>query len=268
MNKPSFFQKLYLPFFSADYYRHVVKSTKGFGLKTFFGVLTVNWLITLLIITIGFLRVIGDAEFNAVKNDLIKQFPVITIQDGKASISEPTPYVIAIPDSKVPLIVFATSEQDQITEEMEHAYVLVTQDEIVVHKSSTETRSYKIAEIQNATFDGVAVEGFVYSVLLIAIPMMLVLFIGGSFLFRLLQVFVLAAVGQIFNAIFQTQLVYDQMCRLTCAALTPVLLLDIGVFYVWGGPKLWFFNFCLAMIFLGFGVSSQKQNGSEPVSVG
>lgn len=259
MNTPSFFRKLYLPFFSADYYRHVVKSNKGFGLKMVFGVLTLNWLLTLILVGIGVMRVVNDAEFKSVKEAIRKQVPVITVKDGRASIDEPTPYVITMPDSEFPLVVFATRATDALTENMLMAPVLVTSDEIVVNKNTNESRSYKFTEWQDSTLDGATIEGFVYTILWIAVPILLVFVIGGSYLFRLLQVFVFAGIGQIFNAIFSTQLVYDQMCRLTSAALTPVLLLDIGLFYVWGGPKLWFFNFFLTMIFLGFGVASCKE---------
>ncbi len=266
MNTPSFLQKLYLPFFSGDYYRHVVKNNKGFGLKTLFAVLTLNWVFTLVIMGIGFFRIIGDVEFTTTKDAILKQVPVITVKDGKVSIDEPTPYVITMPDSEEPLVVFATAANDQITEEMQRAPVLVTQDEIVINKNTGEARSYKFAEWEDTTLDAAALEAFGYTIFWITIPILLVFMVGGSYLFRLLQVFVFAGFGQIFNAIFNTRLAYDQMCRLTGAALTPVLLLDVGLFYIWSGPKLWFFNFFLAMAFLGFGVSSQKVSPSDSVN--
>ena len=265
MNNISFFQSLYLPFFSADYYRAVVKNKTGFGLKTLFGVLTLNWLITLVIVSFAFFRIVNDAEFKALKEHLIKQIPEITIKDGKVSISEPTPYVITLPDSS-PVAVFI-GENDQISETAKNAPILVTSDEFVVNNNDKrQSRTYKTAEFEDATFDAQSLEAFVTMIFWITIPILLVFTVGGSYLFRLLQLFVFAGIGQIFNAIFSTRLAYDQMCRLTGAALTPVLLFDIGLFYVWGGPKLWFFNFFLAMIFLGFGVSSCKE-GAGGVSV-
>lgn len=258
MNKPTFFQNLYLPFFSADYYRFVVKNKTGFGLKTLFAVLTLNWLVTLLIISIGFFRIVSDPEFKTMKDDILQQIPEITIKDGKVSIQEPTPYIITLPDSSP--IAAIIGENDEVSATVAKSLILVTPDEVVVNNNDRrQSRSYKTSDWEDATFNSEAIEAFGQMIIWFTIPILLVFAVGGSYLFRLLQVFVFAGIGQIFNAIFGTSLVFDQMCRLTSAALTPVLLFDIGLFYVWGGPKLWFFNFFLAMIFLGFGVASCKE---------
>lgn len=260
MNKISFFQKLSLPFYSGEYYRHVVKNNKGFGLKTFFAVLTLNWLVMFLIVGVGFVRLINNPKFQDANDTLARQIPTLTINAGRASFSEPTPYVVNIPETNDPLVVFVSENDVVDSGATDKAIFVVSETEIRINQNgSKQSRSYSMSDIDDMVVDGKMVVEFAQKVFLMVVPILLVMLLLVSYLFRLLQVFVYAAIGQVFNGIFGTSLRYDQMCRLTTAALTPVLVLDLFVFYIWSGPKLWFFNFFLAMAFLGFGVSNQKQ---------
>lgn len=266
----SFFQKLYLPFFSSDYYRHVVAERKGLGLKTFFGVLTLNWLVTLLLFLGGIIWLFQQKHLINTYQEVINQFPVLTIQNGKLSIQEPTPYVINWVDDEgkeIPFIVIDTSEQPQIPEELQKGVdIIITNDQLVVKNSAYESRTYKFDQLEDMVITYEMIDAFLrsFSVLFVAI------FIFGailcSYLFRLFQVFIYALFGMILAAIFNVSLTYEQLCRLATTALIPILVLDLVLFFVWSGKQLWFFNFLLAMIFLGYGISSQKKNPPLPVS--
>ena len=258
MQNPSFFQRLIFPFYKADYYRAVVDSGQGFGFKRMFGVLTLNWFLTLVIlVVIGWLRY---PDINSFYQNLLRQWPTVTIAGGKASADVEMPYIIPIPETTLPFVVIDTTDAPQLSGDLLMAPVVITQRQVTIkNESQNNARTYYFAEAADSVLDQSVIDGIFKTVTLLMVPFTIVLMMLVSYPFRLLQVFVYGGFGNIFNAIFQKQLSYDQLCRIAATALTPVLLADVVLFFKWSGPKLWFFNFFLVMIFMGYGVSAQKK---------
>lgn len=261
------FQRLIYPFYNAEFYRHMVRDRKGMGIKPLFFVLTLNWLVVCLVGLFSLFSMtssLGWTEFKRGYNHIMDELPVITIEDGKASINEPSPYFIKDPsDSGVNLVVIDTSDNPKDMAEYGTVFAYMTQEYIILHKSTRESRIYYFSDYDDIVLDRDMIEGFGKGMLIILIPIIGLTFIGGSYLFRLLQLFIYGGLGYIFTALFSVKLEYDQICRLAATALTPVLLLDMVFFFTWDGSGQSFFNFCLAMIFLGYGVYSQK-SASNP----
>ena len=92
--------------------------------------------------------------------------------------------------------------------------------------------------------------------------MLYLLALAGSYVFRVLQVLVYAAIGQLFAAWAGAKLEYDALMRLSVVAITPVIIaaaiLDAAGITI---PFSWVWAFLCAMGYLYFGVRAAAGEG-------
>ena len=228
--------------------------------------MTLNWFLTLVVLVVIGLRQYPD--INSLYQSFLRQWPTVTIAGGKASAEVAMPYIIPMPETGEPFVVIDTTDAPQLSGDLLMAPVVLTQSQVTIkNDSQNSARTYYFAQSVDSVWDQSAIDGVIKIAMLFAIPFTIVLMMLVSYPFRLVQVFVYGGIGTIFNAIFQKQLSYDQLCRIAATALTPVLLADVVLFFEWSGPKLWFFNFFLVMIFMGYGLSAQKKPVMAPHSI-
>jgi len=98
--------------------------------------------------------------------------PVITITNGQLSADVEQPYYIDA-QKKYVLDTTGTVSVDDLV--MEGA-VLITKDQVIVKKSTYETRNYTFTEIESLVLDDAALQSMTFSLLLMLSLMMLVLF--------------------------------------------------------------------------------------------
>ncbi len=95
---------------------------------------------------------------------------------------------------------------------------------------------------------------------------LLVLAVFFSLVLLGIQVFVFAVVGRLFNFIFKTRLTYQQLCRVTAAALAPVIVLGAVFGFWWNRLEFWGLHFLLTLILTGYGVLVQKKKLSPSLA--
>lgn len=266
MERLNFFKRVFYSFYNTNYYRHVATNDKGLGLGFLCKVLLLNWLICTVIITSLLVYFWNNSDFQKGYHSILKQIPVITIEKGKASIAETTPYPIYLPGIDKPFAVIDTSTTKVRDDIFPGAFIFVTEQKIEVKKSNVETRTYYLSEFGDVVVGPEQLDGMMRAILFFGVPISWIFVILGSFAFRILQFFLYAGLGNVFNGIFNASLSFEQLGRITAAALTPVLILDLGLFFFWSGLPMWVFNFILAMVFLGYGVNANKPQNPVPTS--
>jgi hypothetical protein len=238
-----------LAFFSKELYRDVALRWEGTTFGYLLLLLAVCWLP-------GMIGVhAGVAEFVANQApELVSQIPVVTIVDGQASIDEPQPYPITDPDSGEVLAVIDTTGTVTSLEETE-AQVLVTRTGAIYRKSAIETRTFSFREIDRFVLTQDRIYGWLDMGKRYAAPVLYPFCVLGSFLFRILQTLLYAAIGLLIARLLKTDRSYDDLLRLSVVAVTPVIIaatvLDLaGIALPFAG--LWFF--LAAMGYLTFGI--------------
>ncbi len=218
MRRYSFFHVPALSFFSKELYIDVGLYWKG-----------VNFLYLLLLLAIcgipAMIKVhLGAADF--VNNEapaLVNQVPEITITDGQVSIKEIQPYYIKDPDSNEPLAIIDTTGQIESLEDS-NAICLLTKTKIMWQKSEVETETYDLSNIKAFAVDSERITGWLHIgrkfVAVVIYPFALL----GSYVYRIVQVLIYAAIGLLFASFFKTTLSYAALLRLAVVAVTPCII--------------------------------------------
>ncbi len=238
-----------LAFFSRELYRDVALRWKGTAFGYLLLLLAICWLP-------GMIGVHADvAEFVAKEAPkLVSQIPVVTIVDGQASIDEPQPYYIMDPDSGEMLVVIDTTGTITSLEETE-AQALVTRTGAIYRKSAIETRTFSFSEIDRFVLTRDRIHGWLDMGKRYAAPVLYPFCVLGSFVFRILQALLYAAIGLLIARLLKTDRSYDDLLRLAVVAATPVIIADTlldlaGIVLPFAG--LW--CFLAAMGYLAFGI--------------
>jgi len=254
MKKYSLFHIPPLSFYSNALCRDVAFNWKGTGFGYLFLLLTLCWLVLIVSVDHQVAQFIDDEA-----TDLISQFPTITVENGQASIEESQPYYITVPESgEIIAIIDTTSSINSMDDVL--APVLLTKTQIMLKKNKIETRTFDLSEISNYVLDKETLTGwaeFAKSYLSTAIyPFALT----GSFIYRIMQMLIYAAIGMLFASICKTQLVYTQLLRLSVIAVTPCIIINtivwsFGIYL----PKEGLIYFLFTMVYLFLGVKAAAE---------
>ncbi len=247
----SIFHPLFMSFYSKIFYRDVCRNWKGFSFL---------YLLFILSLTSLFMALQAHTIFsNFIKQSapaIIDQMPVITINNGKASINEDTPYIIRDPGTGQKIIIIDTSGKTQSINSS-GAYILLTETELIARESENQKRVFRLADIGNHIID----HKFLYDKLYImetwlpvfAFPLILLM----SYVWRILQVLVYTVIGRMFSNILNVKLEFHSLISIAIMSITPVLILD--VFFRLSGlaTSLWtFIGILIAMAYMFFGIKA------------
>lgn len=259
MKRYGLFHPFLLSFYSRSLYRDVADHWKGVGFGYLLLLLAAAWIPAMVVLHRGTARIIetfGPA--------LTKNFPTITITNGQVAIDAPEPYVVPMPGGGDPLLIVDTT--GQITAENNPAAVLLTRNQLML-RGDRQTRLYDLAMVRDFRMDQAFIErmlGFVRRFLVVvAYPCALI----GSYLYRILQVLVYAAIGMAFVRMSMVSLDYVQLLRLSSVAVTPAVLLDTlrGVLRVPTSYLWWIFCLLLSLGYLLFAVrAAGSEDSAEP----
>lgn len=244
-----------LSFYSKELYKDVGSNWKGVAFGYLF----------LLLLVCSVLRMVAVQRrvskfIDTQAPSLIEQVPRITISKGKASIEEPEPYYIRIPDNNDVLAVIDTTGEIKSLDDT-GAFILLTRTEVSWRQSKVETRSFDLADVKNFVLDQDKINGWVNIFkrwfALVLLPFVLV----GSYIFRIIQALIYGAIGLLFASWSRVRLSYGALLRLAVAAVTPCIIvrtiLELASVRVpWAG--FWFF--LLAMGYLYFGVRANAES--------
>jgi ABC-type Fe3+-siderophore transport system permease subunit len=243
------FHPLWLSFYSPSLYRDVAENWTGVGFLYLLLLLALAW-----IHPIASLQQTASALLKTVGPAVLEQIPTISIRQGEVSIAEPQPYVIEVPGSDTPLAVIDTT--GQTTPESTQAFLLLTKRQAILRKNLHETRTYDLAGIQDLTVDRSTAKRILDScqryLAILAYPIAL----AGSYVYRILQALIYAAIGLLFARLLKAPLEYPELLRLSSVAVTPAIVVDTlrGAAGIGSSLAWWSFCFLLSMGYLLFAV--------------
>ncbi len=207
-----------LSFFSKELYIDVGQNWKGVNFSYLLLLLAICWIPTMIKIHVGISNFVNN-ETPAIVN----QVPEITITEGQVSIKESQPYYIKDPDSDEPLAIIDTTGQIESLEGTD-AFCLLTGNKVIIKEGEFENRTYDLSNVQAFAVDSERITGWLgigrKFLAVVIYPFALL----GSYLFRIVQALIYAAVGLLFALWCKVTLSYATLLRLAVVAMTPCLL--------------------------------------------
>jgi len=236
-------------FFSRPLYAEIGTRWRGTCLGYLFLLLLFCWAITIYRLHIEVCRYI-DSEVPAIA----AQVPTVTITNGLAHVTVEQPYVISDPDTDRPILIIDTTGATSSLMGSE-AMALLTADELIMRRSETETRAFKVSELEGTSIDSKTVNAWAQTVkryFALAIYPFSVLV---SFLARAMEALIFAGLGMLLSRRLGAGLRFAAALRLAITALSPAIMVKtiataLGVFS--GGASI--LAMIMTLAFLVFGI--------------
>jgi Protein of unknown function (DUF1189) len=223
---------LFMSFYSRSLYRDVARNWRG---------LCVLYLVSLVALCAipGVMQIRTELSAFLAKEApmYVKQVPAITISKGKVALDVPEPYLIRDENTgTVRAIIDTTGKINTLSGSK--AVLLLTKTTLFVRGNEGETRAFDLSEIDHLFIDRSTVYSFLDTLddwfAVFVYPLAVVV----SFLFRGLEVIILALIGLLFTHALRATLDYRALIRLAAMAITPVVvsggilaLADISIHY-------------------------------------
>ena len=207
-----------MSFFSMDFYRDVGLNWKGVGFGYLLLLLAVFWLPSMIRIQ---WKASDFIEYEA--PDVVSQVPAITIADGEVSIDEPQPYYITMPDSNKAVAIIDTTGSI-ISLEDPNVFCLLTKTDFIMRGSGFETRSFDLSQIETFELDSDRIMGWLRTGKKFVFIVLYPIFLGGEYVYRIIQVLIYAAIGLAFASSNRVKLTYPALLRISVMAVTPCII--------------------------------------------
>ncbi len=254
MKKFSIIHLPILSFFSGELYRDVGLSWRGICFGYLFILVAVCTIPRMFVLQKSISLFIDEEA-----PPLIEQVPKITITNGQVHVDESQPYYIKASDGNEVLAIIDTTGEIQSLDGTD-AFALLTKTKITHRQSNVEYRTYDLSNVQKFVLDESRLMGWSNMIKKLIVPVLLPIILLGSYIFRIVQALIYAAIGLIFAAFCRVKLSYDTLLRLAVVAVTPCIIVrtifEIASVHL-PMAGLWFF--LLAMGYLFFGVRANSQ---------
>jgi len=244
-----------LSFFSKELYRDVGLYWKGVNFSYLLLLLAICLIPTMIKMHIGF------ADF--VNNDVptvVEQVPEITITDGQVSIEEPEPYYIKDPDSGDVIIAIVDTTGTIKSLEDPNTICLLAKTNIMWRQGEFETRTIDLSEVKNFVLDSERISGWLHTARKFLVMAIYPFALLGSYLYRIVQALIYAAIGLLFALWCKVTLSYATLLRLAVVAVTPSVLVKT-ILGIAGAhlPYAGLIYLVAALAYLFFGVHATAQ---------
>ncbi|MFZ0034529.1 MAG: DUF1189 domain-containing protein [Sedimentisphaerales bacterium] len=261
MKKFSIIHVPLLSFFSGELYQDVGLNWKGIGFGYLFLLLVICTIPGMFKFQKGLSNFIDEQS-----PKFVNQVPKITIEKGKVRIDRPQPYYITAPDSNKVVAIIDTTGQIQSLDDA-NVFVLLTKTKLLSRQNKAEVHTYDLAGVQHFELDRDKVMNWLHVGQKLLIPMFYPFVLLGSFIFRIVQSLIYAAIGLAFAGWCKTKLSYLSLIRLSVVAMTPCII--VGTVLEYASVKLplaglWFF--LATMVFLLYGIKACSQI-TEPATI-
>ncbi len=146
------------------------------------------------------------------------------------------------------------------------AMILLTRTHLMVEKNAIETRSFDLREVGDYVVDRELLSNWIEATKSY-LPVVLYPFaLAVSYIYRIIQMLIYAAIGLIFVSICKAELEYPQLLRLAVVAVTPSIIISTFL-WVFGInlPLSGFMYFILTMVYLFLGVKATTEAGEVSV---
>ncbi len=249
MRRYSVFHVPALSFFSKKLYIDVSQNWKGVNFLYLLLLLAVCLILTMINLHRGISNFVNN-EVSAIVN----QVPEITITDGQVSIKETQPYYIKDPETNKPLAIIDTTGQIQSLKDTD-ALFLLTDNKVIIKKSKFENRTYELSNVKAFAVNSERITGWLHigrKFLVVAIYPFALL---GSYVYRIVQALIYAAIGLLFASFCKTTLSYAASTRLAIVAVTPCIIVSTILGLI-GTSIPNFLYLVAALVYLFFAVKS------------
>jgi hypothetical protein len=256
MKQYSVFHVPVLSFFSKALYRDVGLQWKGTGFAYLLLLLAICWIPVIIKHQVIFSNFVDNEA-----PKIINQIPRITITNGKVSLEEPQPYYIKDPDTDEILIIIDTTGAVTSLENSK-AIGLITKTKGIFKKNDFETRTFDLNNINKFIFDQNKIKRWLNTIKKILVPVFFPLAVLGSFLVRIIQLLIYAAIGMLFAYWCKLKGTYRLFLRLAAAAVTPAIIIKtiLGIASIkLPLAGLWYFFCAMAYLFFCVKVIAQAQ---------
>ena len=251
MKRFSIFHIPVLSFFSMELYREVGLYWKGVGFAYLLLLVAVCSIPRMFKFQKGLSHFINEEV-----PPIVEQVPRITITEGRVHVDEPQPYYIQAPDSNEILAIIDTTGKVQSLVNTD-ALVLLTETELIQRQSNVEYRTYDLSNVEKFALDQDRIMGWLNIIKKVLVPVLYPFAVLGSFLFRIVQALIYAAIGLLFASWCRVRLSYDALIRLAVVAVTPCIIVRtiLGVTPInLSMASLWYF--LMTMVYLFFAVKA------------
>lgn len=240
-------------FFARAFYRDVGIHWRGMAYAYLLLLLAVSWIplsVDVYVQWSGFLA--DDAPA------ITRQIPSITIENGRLYADVDQPYFIRTTDpDEVFAIIDTTGQIDSLDEGT--ARLLLTDSQIIIKKTDTETRVYDLSGVQEFYLDGSKAQRWLRLASTGALIVLYPVVVAGSYGYRLVQVLFYSAMGLLLARALGCSLKYAGIVRVALVAITPAVVLKTVVeISGLSFPFAWVLYFAVAMGYLAFGLHANR----------
>ena len=244
MKKFSIIHVPVLSFFSKALYADVGLSWKGTGFAYLALLLAACWIPKIV--------KIHWAASDFINNEapaVVEQVPEITITNGEVSIEEPQPYYIREPEHDSVLAIIDTTGTIQSLEDA-NTICLLTRTHLIWRQSNVETRTFDLSKVENFVVDGNRIMGWLHTARHVIVPIVYPFAFLGSYVYRIVQALIYAAIGLLFASLCKVALPYPTLLRLAVVAVTPCII--VGTVLGLAGVHLPYAGLIYLLIALGY----------------
>jgi hypothetical protein len=245
-------------FYSRPFYREVARTWRIRGFVYLLLLLSVCWVPALVQMSME------GSRFMATRADeFIRQFPTITINNGRASIDREEPLFIHDRLTGQPVVIIdTTGEIDSL--DGTSAYVLLTGSRLVTQRSELDTRSYDLSTIESLTLTPADAYRWLNMTMTWGPVVLFPFLVMGSFAVRILQTFFYALIGMLLKVFTGADLDFAAMLSVSIMAITPAIVAATFLLAIGFNPPLgWLLFFGLSMAYLLFGLSATVKTGGN-----
>lgn len=276
----TYWQALYLSFYSSRLYIDVAKRWKGFGVTYLFLVIALAAIPLSVSVLINF-----NYFFEEQLSKPISKLPPLYIQKGEVKFDNPMPYFIKNDKNEV-IIIIDTSENTQNIKKYTNDYsqlnMLITKSKVYFRsypfstqkesQTSDDNNSYyehTLDESDNEVFVGrewlnsSAVVYLKRTMQLLLYPLIAMIFFG----IYLVMLFTIGFLGQLFSQIlFHFKLSLITSCRILSVAATPqIVILFLLLTFKFDIPNAGLMNIALISVYYSYAVLSVRRESNQVV---
>jgi hypothetical protein len=247
-----------MSFYSKALYRDAALNWRGTGFGYLFLLLLICWIPPMAKLHSGLNGFVqNDAP------EVVSQIPAITIANGEATADVPQPYYVVDPEAGERILAVDTTGSLNSLEDAE-APMLLTKTQFIFEKSDVETRTFDLSEmaVEEFAVDADRINRWLEIFARFFAVAVYPLAVLGSYVGRIVQLVIYAAIGMLFVAGQSAELTYAPVLRLAVIAVTPCIIIKTvlaaaGVGLPMAG--LWYFLCAMGLLF--FGVRAVAKGG-------
>lgn len=255
MKRYTLFHAPLMAFFSRRFYRDVGLNWQGTGFAYLFLLLTICWALVSAQLHFSIVELVETKA-----PGIAPQVPRITIIKDEASVDVAQPYKIMNPESGKVLALIDTTGKT-LSLEGTDARLLMTRTGVLYKKNDGKITGFEFKGVKHFTLDQQKISEWLRMFRNYGAVAFFFLSVLGSFVFRIAQTLLYAAIGLLFARGYKTRPAYQTLLRISVMAITPVILVNTisemarvtipldGVLY-----------FIAAMVYLLLGVKAVSDN--------